>query len=516
MRLTSLRFRILLLTVFFSLVLVGTVSLVTYVVVTDAMREVATNSLRGIADTVQRETSRVAEQATEAARAQGVSPSEADALVYGALSSYLAEVSDTSVGTSAEFALYDTRLVLKWRTSPDALNDHDAHRIAAQSGSVHVDSGRAALQSLDGLFSKADLGEYVSHVGVQLPDGGVAVVDVTYMPLREEAAIDRIRPWMTALAVAAVFIAIALMQASTGWVLGLVGDLRRAAESIDANQLDVRLPDLGRNEVGDLTRSLNALIDRLRRRADAQTRFVADASHELATPVAGIVGYVNILKEWGAEDPELRREAIEALDRESARMARLCSDLLALVSRDRFVEPTIERVDVNAVVRDALARTATRYLGKGLEFTGPEEGRLFAQTDADRLAQLLDILLDNAAKYTPGGGGVAVRTRRRMDKVVIEVADTGVGIPKKDLPHIFDRFYRSDRSRSSDSGGFGIGLSVAHGIVEMLKGEIEAESAEGVGTTFTISLPVRWRPSGRAGRSGASMRSREDAEENKS
>ncbi|MDO8987780.1 MAG: HAMP domain-containing sensor histidine kinase, partial [Coriobacteriia bacterium] len=220
-----------------------------------------------------------------------------------------------------------------------------------------------------------------------------------------------------------------------------------------------------------------------------QTRFVADASHELATPVAGIRGYTNILRAWGGDDPEVREEAINAIDRESRRMARLCSDLLALVRNERGIEFRNVRFDVNARCREVLAAAATRYIAKGLTFTGPEVGQIVMMGDPDRIEDAISILVDNAAKYTPDAGRVALRTRRRRDTIIIEVEDTGVGIPVDDLESIFDRFYRSDASRSKETGGFGLGLPIAKTIVDGAGGTIDVHSELGAGTRFTLRLP---------------------------
>ena len=140
------------------------------------------------------------------------------------------------------------------------------------------------------------------------------------------------------------------------WVLNLVDNLRKAADSIDAGRLDERLPDVGDNEIGALARSVNRLIERLQRRSEAQAHFVADASHELATPVAGIRGYTSILREWGADDPTVRDEAVDAIDRESQRMARLTGDLLNLLHADQGVVLKSEPFDLNVIVRSRLAR----------------------------------------------------------------------------------------------------------------------------------------------------------------
>ena len=326
---------------------------------------------------------------------------------------------------------------------------------------------------------------------VELPSGGTGVIDVVYYPVREERAIDAIRAPMAALSLSTMLVMVLVMQISLTWVLRLVDNLRQAADAIDAGRLDVRLPVQGENEIGDLARSINRLIDRLKRRADAQTRFVADASHELATPVAGIRGYVSILRGWGADDAEVRTEAVNAIDRESRRMARLASELLTLVRSEQALQVRQVRFDVNMAARETLAVISSRYTDKNQRFVGPDEGPLMMVGDPDRVEDVLSILLDNAAKYTPAAGRVSVTTRRRRESIAIDVSDTGPGIPPQDLPNIFERFYRSDtsRTRAPGVGGFGLGLAIARSITEELGGSLEVESTLGFGTTFTLTLP---------------------------
>jgi two-component system, OmpR family, sensor histidine kinase ArlS len=220
-----------------------------------------------------------------------------------------------------------------------------------------------------------------------------------------------------------------------------------------------------------------------------QTRFVADASHELATPVAGIRGYTNILRAWGGEDPEVRAEAIDAIDRESRRMARLCGNLLSLVRSDQVVNVKSVQFDANALAREALAAAATHHHEKGLEIVGPEEDHLFMTSDPDRVEDILSVLLDNACKYTPEGGRVSLTTRRAHDHILFEIADTGIGIPPEDLSNIFERFYRSDISRSETTGGFGLGLAIAKTTADVLHGSIEVRSVVGEGSVFSVRLP---------------------------
>ncbi len=486
---SSLRSWLLLVAVLFAALVVGGVALTTYVVVSDGMTVVAHDSTvriaQGAADIVKVTRTEAQLKAASEIDDPQLRDAEADREFLRAIP----DMFRAGGLSDGEFAFYDENFEPVWFSSERALlDDAEPQRRRA------VDSSQIAESTLDrggvlqGLIGPAHLGVLVVHVPVDMPGGARGVLDVSYFPEREEAVIDNIRMPMLMLAFSAMFIMVLMMQTSMGWVLKLVDDLRRAADSIDAGDLAVRLPEEGEHEIGDLARSLNRLIDRLRRRAEAQTRFVADASHELATPVAGIRGYTNILRAWGGDDPEVREEAISAIDRESRRMARLCSDLLALVRDERAIEYRNLRFDLNARCREILAAAATRYIQKGLEFTGPEEGQLIMMGDPDRIEDAVSILVDNAAKYTPEGT-VSLSTRRKRDMVIIEVKDSGAGIPAEDLPNIFDRFYRSDASRSKETGGFGLGLPIAKSIMEAAGGEIEVESSLGEGTTFTIRLP---------------------------
>jgi len=490
MRRSSLRTWLLLVAILFAALVVGGVALTTYVVVSDGMSVVAHDATARIAGDAAEIVEDAAVAAAFDAEALGL---EGEALERRALAEFLDRIPDL-LGASGvregEYALYAGDLEPLWSSDDRALVEGvEQQRSAAfQSGQIAestVDEGGI----LQGLIGPARLGVYVAHVPLDLPGGEQGVLDVSYFPAQEEMVIDSIRLPMFTLAVSAMFIMVVMMQTSMGWVLKLVDDLRKAADSIDAGRLDVHLPAEGEHEIGELARSINGLIDRLRRRSNAQTRFVADASHELATPVAGIRGYTNILKAWGAEDTEVREEAIAAIDRESRRMARLCGDLLAIVRDESALQFKSARFDVNARCRETLAAAANRYIDKHLEFVGPEEGQLVMVGDPERAEDAISILVDNAAKYTPENGRVAVTTRRRRDMIIIEVSDTGIGIPADDLPNIFDRFYRSDASRSKETGGFGLGLPIAKSIVEGAGGEIEVRSTLGEGSTFILRLP---------------------------
>lgn len=491
MRVSSLRTLSLTVSVLFAIVIVGGIAVTSYVIISDGMQVVGLDATSQFANaaaaTIHAATSDIVNEPPVRSAPASERAGIANALLVSRLPLLLSEVG----AGQASYTLYDSELRMLWSSRPAqvATSETQARRTALAGGSA----SRTILPGaglLAGMFGTALLDRAVVHTPVALPGGGRGVLDVVYEPKTEQQVIDAVRIPMAALALSATVIMVVLMQTSLSWVLSLVENLRRATDSIEAGRFDERLPEAGDNEVGQLARSINKLIDRLQRRASAQSRFVADASHELATPVAGIRGYTSILRAWGAEDEKVREEAVEAIDRESRRMARLTGDLLNLLHADQGLVLKSERFDLNVLVRRRIAGTASRWIDKEIEFVGPDEDTpLIMVGDSDRVEDIISILLDNASKYTPPGGTVSASTRRKRDILIVEVADTGVGIPADDLPHVFDRFYRSEASRAAGEGGFGLGLAIAQSIIHSMGGEILAASEIGRGTTFTVILP---------------------------
>jgi len=479
----TIRAWLLVISVLFSVLTVGGISLVSYAIVYEGMVTVAKeHSEQVVADI-----SDVVRMHIDSVRQE--SPDLVGTEYWRALVLRLSAFAAGWGAPESHVALHDSGGRLLWVNTPDSAVIQDPARLeeALNRGQIlrTTTGGTAPFQ---GMFFPAALPVYITHIPLELPDGSRGVLTITHRSINEEQVIDAVRSPMLAHALVAALAMMIVVQMTLGRILKLVDNLRLAAESIDAGRLDVRLPEEGEHEISRLARVLNTLIDRLQRKAEAQARFIADASHELATPVAGIRGYTNILKKWGAADPEVQAEAIAAIDRESNRMARLCKDLLALVRDERTMEIQSVRFDLNAVCRETLAAAATRYMSKGLEFIGPEEGQLIMIGDSDKVGDMISILVDNAAKYTEKGS-VSVQTRRKRDTIVIEIADTGIGIPPQEIENIFERFYRSDVSRSKRTGGFGLGLPIAKTIVDGIGGTIEVSSTVGVGSIFTVRLP---------------------------
>ncbi len=252
-----------------------------------------------------------------------------------------------------------------------------------------------------------------------------------------------------------------------------------------ADDLDKRIPQMGpQDEVGRLARTFNLMLDRLEELFRAQQRFIADISHELRTPLTAIRGNVDLMRRIKCLD-ELSLDAIQA---ESDRMIRMVGDLLLLAQADAGQPIRREKVELDTLMLEVYRQM--RPIAEGIELSIGEEDQAVILGDADRLKQLLINLVDNAIKYTPKGGKVTLGLRRDQNWAVLTVADTGIGIPAHDLPHIFDRFYRVDKARSRAAGGTGLGLSIVKWIVQAHSGRIDVQSEIDKGTTFIVSLPL--------------------------
>src|SRR5215217_2689870 len=243
----------------------------------------------------------------------------------------------------------------------------------------------------------------------------------------------------------------------------------RAAGEMSEGDLSRRLPVANpKDEIGRLTTTINALLarlevafTRLEETLSRQRRFAADASHELRTPLTSISGH--------------------------ARMRGLIESLLTLTRGDEGAPMEVGRYDLGAVAKEATETAGAAADGRvSVQFV-PNEHEITATFDRERVMQVASILLDNAVKYTPYGGSVTVSVGEEDGSVALAVSDTGVGISEDQLPLIFERFYRTDPSRSA--GGAGLGLSIARQIAESHGGQIRAESTPGKGSTFTLLLP---------------------------
>ena len=265
--------------------------------------------------------------------------------------------------------------------------------------------------------------------------------------------------------------------------------LTGAAQAIAAGDLSQRVQVRSKDEIGDLGTAFNGMAASLAEAETLRRNLIADVSHELRTPLTIIQGSIQAILD-GVYPLEMAQMA--GLYDETRLLARLVDDLHDLALADAG-QLRLEHTPVN--VSD-LARTAVGQFDPVAEAAGVKltletsEDAPEVLGDADRLAQVLRNLLSNAIRHTPAGGQVVMRVGRSGEQVTIQVADTGSGIAPEDLPHVFDRFYRGDKSRSRRGGGAGLGLAITRQLVTAHGGQIEVASTPGQGTSFVVVLPV--------------------------
>ncbi len=268
-----------------------------------------------------------------------------------------------------------------------------------------------------------------------------------------------------------------------------IKDLTGAISEIDANKLDSRISvDSSQSELKDLAAAINQMLNRINAAYQSQVRFVSDASHELRTPISVIQGYANLLDRWGKKDEKALQESIDAIKTEAQNMKELVEKLLFLARGDNeTIQLHKEVLDASELV-DQIVREA-QLIDKSHEFH-MELTPAYINADRQLIKQAIRILVDNSIKYTPTGDEIILRVHDKDDSVHIVVQDNGIGIDAENLPHIFDRFYRSDQSRARETGGAGLGLSIAKWIIERHEGYFEVISRVNIGTRITIILPA--------------------------
>ena len=279
-------------------------------------------------------------------------------------------------------------------------------------------------------------------------------------------------------------------------VLAPIRDITDMAATLSASNLSNRINIEGtKNELKDLATVINTMLDRIERSYNSQKQFVSDASHELRTPIAVIQGYVNMLKRWGKDDGAVLEEGINAIAQETASMKELVESLLFLARHDKkTLMMEMEQFDPCDVVAE---------LHKEAAMVTPEDHFVFSpmehctiEADRGMIKQVMRILCDNAVKYTPKGGTIVMGVESYPGGCTLILSDNGPGISKEELPKIFDRFYRSDSARKAESGGHGLGLSIARIIIVAHGGKIRVRSKVGEGTTFAVVLPEKQRKNG--------------------
>lgn len=273
-------------------------------------------------------------------------------------------------------------------------------------------------------------------------------------------------------------------------LLSPVETMTNTVKEISIKDLDKRLDVRGsKNELKDLAKTFNDMLDRIQTSVEQQNRFVSDASHELRTPISVIQGYANLLSRWGKDDKTVLEESILAIKSESENMKMLVENLLFLARGDKNTQK-FEREDfmfddfIDEIVKE------TKLIDSKHPIIIEYNEKFMFNGDKKLIKQALRIFIDNSIKYTPEGKNIILNSYVKNSNAVISIDDNGIGISEEDLPFIFDRFYRADKSRTKESGGTGLGLSIAKWIIDKHNGAIDVWSKVNKGTAIRITMPL--------------------------
>lgn len=264
--------------------------------------------------------------------------------------------------------------------------------------------------------------------------------------------------------------------------------MKKATEQLSRGNHEVELYTNRKDELGELATSISRLSKDLERLKNERKEFLGSISHELRTPLTYMKGYTDIVsrKDISVKD---RNKYIRIIQEETNRLANLIKNLfeLAKIDQNEFAIKK-ERIMYRELIHTVMARIQPAIDEKNIKFSFYCPDNLAVSVDPERIQQVLLNILDNAIKYTPEGSNIRMEVSQNKHEILTTISDTGAGIPEEDVPYVFERLYRSEKSRSRLNGGSGLGLTIAKEIVELHGGKIEVESTPGKGTVFIISL----------------------------
>lgn len=401
----------------------------------------------------------------------------------------LADAGGTVVGDTS------SQLLGRQATALGLANPADVVVEGRVVGRVYLLSSSQAMPRGPGATSGTQPGATGSGMGAGLPRGrgwmGGSQTGAPPLVTAEDRFTSAVTQSLWLSAAAAGALAIALGAILSWQIVRPLRSLTQGARRVAAGDLSQRVKVSSGDEVGQLGSAFNAMAEALERDEVARRNLLADVAHELRTPLTVIEGTADAILD-GVFEPTPDR--IRAIKEEASQLSRTVADLrdLSLAEAGHLVLRRIG-TDVADLISGALPGAEFAASLKGIALTARVDDDLPELTvDPARVRQVLSNLLGNAIRHTPSGGSVVVTARRQDDPpgVVLSVEDTGEGIPAEDLPHVFERFYRVDRSRSRRSGGSGLGLAIAQQLVEAHGGRIWAESEHGRGSRFSFFLPA--------------------------
>lgn len=267
--------------------------------------------------------------------------------------------------------------------------------------------------------------------------------------------------------------------------------IERAARRIARGELETRLPVTRKDEIGSLIGAINDLAGELQRYRDTRNEFFANISHELRTPITYLEGYADVLSKGLVHGEEEQRKTLDIIAQEARRLMVLIRELFDLAKLEEGrIDLCPEWVEVNGLLDKSALKVKLRAESKGIgiHVRHPRKEQ-YVWADGNRMEQILINLLDNAVSFTTKGE-IVLSAASEGNRIRIEVSDTGPGIPAEELPYIFERFYRVEKSRSRQHGGSGLGLSIVKKLAELQGGTVEVRSTPGTGTSFILTFPA--------------------------
>jgi len=355
-------------------------------------------------------------------------------------------------------------------------------------------NGRSVLYAAAPVLSSTNQVLQIVYLATPLPD-----TQWTALPLT-------LRLQLLAVLLAAILLASAFGILIARRISRPLARLADAAHGVAAGDFSQAVPeDPSITELTVLGRAFNTMTEALRQSDRTKTAFISDVSHELRTPLTVLKGTLETLEDGALDDHAARGSLLASMSRETERLIRLVNDLLVLTRADAgALNLQLRPVDIQELARSRcahFARAASQRQVRLVVLPAPQpddpvasppagSSSFTVQADADRLAQVLDNLLDNAIRYSPLHSEVKVTIYRAADRIACQVADSGPGIPANHLPFIFERFYRADPSRGRSQGGAGLGLAIVRSLLQAQAGNVSASSAVGQGTSVTFWLPA--------------------------
>lgn len=307
-----------------------------------------------------------------------------------------------------------------------------------------------------------------------------------------KTATKTLRSTFTGVALMVLVIGAIIILLVSGKIVQPLLRMVRITQRISEGKHDWELQTRGSDEIAQLSNAINRMSANIQSYKQQRRQFIADISHELRTPLTYMIGYSEVLLNGLVSKDVDQKRYLNLLYAQSIQLQRLVKDLFELSHIEQgSYTLALSRTSIDKIMQNTLGLMAEsiQQTGITLEYS-PSQTPLYVEGDERRLQQVIVNLLENARKYTPNDGAISISTYENELYCVIDITDTGIGIPEEDLIHIWERLYRVDKSRSRATGGMGLGLAICKEIVELHQGHIQVESTRGIGSTFRVRLPL--------------------------